>query len=115
MDLYFSSTPHKDAIDMMRELSFENVRPWLRQLEQRKQINPGLALEQIEHDMTDLAFSVMRKWTIGEIGVTRMAEEAVRGFLVLAIGSTVGEAQARAAQALAQRARRPARARAKAA
>jgi AcrR family transcriptional regulator len=113
MDLYFAPPPHKDTIGMMRELSFENVRPWLRQLEQRKLVNPCLSLEQIESDMTDLAFSVMRKWTIGEIGVTRMAEEAVRGFLVLAVGSTVGEAQARAVRALAQRSRRPALARAK--
>ena len=115
MDLYFSPTANMDAIQMMRELSYANVRPWLQQLEQHKQLNPCLSLEQIEDDMTDLAFSVMRKWTIGEIGVARMTDEAVRGFLVLTIGSTVGEAQARAVRTLNQRNRRPAGARVKAA
>lgn len=112
MDLYFSPTAHKDTINMMRELSYANVRPWLDQLELRKQLNTSLTREQIEGDMTDLAFSVMRKWTIGEIGVARMAEEAVRGFLVLTVGATTGEAQTRALHTLAQRAR-PAKAKAK--
>jgi AcrR family transcriptional regulator len=107
MDLYFSPTAHKDTINMMRELSYANVRPWLDQLAQRKELNTCLTREQIEGDMTDLAFAVMRKWTIGDIGVTRMAEEAVRGFLVLTVGATTGEAQSRALQALAQRARPP--------
>jgi hypothetical protein len=115
MDLYFSPTAHLDTMLMMRELSYANVRPWLQQLEQRKQINPSLSLEQIESDMTDLVFSVMRKWTVGEIGVARMTEEAVRGVLVLTIGATVGDAQARAVKMLTQRSRKPAAARAKAA
>jgi AcrR family transcriptional regulator len=114
MDLYFSPTAHPDTMQMMRELSYANVRPWLQHLAQRKQINPCLSLEQIENDMTDLAFSVMRKWTIGEFGVARMTEEAVRGFLVLTIGATTGDAQARAVKTLAQRSRRPAAARTKA-
>jgi AcrR family transcriptional regulator len=113
MDLYYAPTVHKDTIVMMRELSYGNVRPWLQQLEQRQQISPNLSLEQIENDMTDLAFSVMRKWAIGDIGVARMADEAVRGFLVLTIGSTTGEAQARALRTLAQRAK-PVRAAARA-
>ena len=115
MDLYYAPTVHKDTITMMRELSYGNVRPWLQQLAQREQISPSLSLEQIENDMTDLAFSVMRKWSIGDIGVARMADEAVRGFLVLTIGSTTGEAQSRALRTLAQRTRPAARARTKAA
>lgn len=103
MDLYFSPAVHKDTITMMRELSYGNSRPWLLQLEQRKQISPYLSREQIEGDMTDLAFSVMRKWAIGDIGVARMADEAVRGFLVIAVGATTGEAQARALRTLSQR------------
>ena len=114
MDLYYAPTVHKDTILMMRELSYANVRPWLQQLEQRQQISPSLSLEQIENDMTDLAFSVMRKWSIGDIGVARMADEAVRGFLVLTIGSTTGEAQARALRTLALRKRPAARAAARA-
>lgn len=109
-DLYFAPTAHKETIAMMRELSHANARPWLQQLAQHGQINPSLSLEQIEEDVTDLAFSVMRKWAIGNIGVARMADEAVRGFLVLMIGSTTGEAQARALRTLAQRTRRPAKA-----
>jgi AcrR family transcriptional regulator len=103
MDLYYAPAVHKETVTMMRELSYGNVRPWLQQLAQREQISPNLSLEQIENDMTDLAFSVMRKWAIGDIGVARMADEAVRGFLVLTIGSTTGEAQARALKALGQR------------
>ena len=114
IDLYYAQTVHMETITMMREILYENVRPWLQQLAQRRQISPSLSLEQIENDMADLAFAVMRKWSIGDIGVARMADEAVRGFLVLAIGSTTGEAQAGALRALAQRAR-PVRARAKAA
>lgn len=108
MDLYFAPTVHRDTITMMRELSYGNSRPWLLQLEQRREISPFLSREQIEDDMTDLAFSVMRKWAIGDIGVARMADEAVRGFLVLAAGATTGEAQARALRTLAQRKRRAA-------
>jgi AcrR family transcriptional regulator len=107
MDLYFAPTVHRDTIAMMRELSYANVRPWLLQLEQRRQLSPFLSREQIEGDMTDLAFAVMRKWTIGDIGVARMADEAVRGFLVLAAGATTGEARERALRTLAQR-KRPA-------
>lgn len=114
MDLYFAPAVHKDTIAMMRELSYANVRPWLQRLEQRRQLSSFLSREQIEGDMTDLAFAVMRKWTIGEIGVARMADEAVRGFLVLTAGATTGEAQARALRTLEQR-KRPAAGTAKAA
>jgi AcrR family transcriptional regulator len=103
MDLYFAPTVHKDTIQMMRELSYGNVRPWLTQLQAREQLSPYLTLEQVEGDMTDLAFSVMRKFTSGEIGVARMADESVRGMLVLTVGSTTGEAQARALRMLTQR------------
>ena len=103
MDLYFAPTVHKDTIQMMRELSYGNVRPWLQQLQARELLSPYLTLEQVEGDMTDLAFSVMRKFTSGEIGVARMADESVRGMLVLTVGSTTGEAQARALRVLTQR------------
>lgn len=113
MDLYYAPTAHKETITMMRELSYANTRPWLQQVAQRDQINPSLSLEQIENDVTDLAFSVMRKWAIGDFGVARMADEAVRGFLVLVIGATTGDAQARALRTLAQRTKVPAKAKAK--
>lgn len=115
MDLYFSPNPHKDVMEMMRELSYENVRPWLTQLQQHGEINPCLTLEQVADDMTELVFSIMHRWTVGEMGVAKMTEQCVRAFLVLAIGSTTGEAQALAARTLEQRSRRPARSRAKAA
>lgn len=113
MDIYFSADPHGEVIEMMRELSGGNVMPWLLRLQQQGQINPALSPEDVASDMTDLIFSVMRQWTIGEIGVTRMTEHAVRGLLVIAVGSTTGQAQAHAMKLLAQRAMRPARKRAK--
>ena len=114
MDLYFSPNPHTDVMEMMRELSYANVRPWLTQLQERGELNPSLTLDEVARSMTDLAFTTMHQWTVGEIGVTKMTEQAVRGFLVLAAGSTTGKAQALALETLAQRTK-PARSRAKAA
>jgi AcrR family transcriptional regulator len=114
MDIYYSPSPHKDVMEMMRELSYENVRPWLTKLQQRGELNPSLTLEEVASDMTELVFSIMHQWTVGEMGVAKMTEQCVRAFLVLTIGSTTGEAQALATQTLAQRSR-PARSRAKAA
>jgi AcrR family transcriptional regulator len=113
LDIYFSPDPHKEVTDMMRELSSGNVMPWLSRLQRLGQINPDLSLDEVAGDMTDLIFSIMRQWSIGEMGVTRMTDQAVRGFLVVAIGATTGKAQTHAMQVLAQRKLHPARSRAK--
>lgn len=106
MDIYFSADPHTEVIDMMRELSSGNVMPWLQRLQKQGQINPALTPEDVASDMTDLVFSVMRQWSIGGMGVARMTEQSVRCLLVVAIGSTTGQAQALAAKLLAQRSMR---------
>lgn len=114
LDIYFSPDPHKEVTDMLRELSSGNAMPWLLRLQQLGQINPNLSLDEVAGDMTDLIFSIMRQWTVGEIGVARMTGHAVRGLLVIAIGASTGEAQMHAMRTLAQRDLRPARSRAKA-
>lgn len=110
LNIYFSPDPHKDVTDMMRELSNNNVMPWLLRLQQLGQTNPDLSPDEVANAMTDLIFAVMRQWTVGEIGVTRMTESAVRGLLMICIGGCTGAAQAQVTRLLGERRLRPAQA-----
>lgn len=101
--VYFSPVAHPDIVNVTREISAGNVMPWLLRLQQLKQINPVLPLDTVASDMSDLVFTIMRRWTVGEISNAQMAAHVVRSFLVLAVGATVGEAQVDAMRRLALR------------
>lgn len=99
---YFATEPHPDIANVTREISSGNVMPWLSRLQALGQINPALPVDAVASDMSDLVFTIMRRWTVGEISKAQMAEHVVRSFLVLAVGATVGDAQADAMRRLAQ-------------
>lgn len=96
LEVYFSSEPHPDIVGVTREIALGNVMPWLMRLQAIGQMNPQLPLDEVAGNMADLVLLIMRRWTVGEISGTAMQEQVVRGFLNLAVGATVGKAQANA-------------------
>jgi AcrR family transcriptional regulator len=99
LEVYFSAVPHPDIVDVTREIAVGNVMPWLQRLQSNGQMNGHLPIGEVAGNMADLVLLIMRRWSIGAIGATAMRDQVVRGFLTLAVGATVGRAQA-SAQAL---------------
>jgi AcrR family transcriptional regulator len=96
LEVYFSSVPHPDIVGVTREIALGNVMPWLTRLQAIWQMNPQLPLDEVAGNMADLVLLIMRRWTVGEISATAMQDQVVRGFLNLAVGATIGKAQANA-------------------
>jgi len=99
LEVYFSAVPHPDIVDVTREIAVGNVMPWLQRLQASGQMNGHLPIGEVAGNMADLVLLIMRRWSIGAIGAAAMRDQVVRGFLTLAVGATVGRAQA-GAQAL---------------
>ena len=101
LDVHFSSEPHPDIVSVTREIAVGNVMPWLTRLQAMGQLNSHLPVDEVAGHMAELVLLTMRRWTVGEITGTTMRERVVRGFLTLAVGATVGRAQASALALLA--------------
>jgi AcrR family transcriptional regulator len=104
LEVYFSSVPHPDIVNVTREIALGNVMPWLLRLQAIGQMNPHLPVDEVAGNMADLVLLIMRRWTVGEISGTAMQDQVVRGFLNLAVGATIGKAQANALSLLADHA-----------
>ncbi len=96
LEVYFSSVPHPDIVGVTRDIALGNVMPWLTRLQASGQMNPHLPLDEVAGNMADLVLLIMRRWTVGEITASAMQDQVVRAFLNLAVGATVGRAQANA-------------------
>ena len=101
LDVHFSSLPHPDIVSVTREIAVGNVMTWLTRLQALGQLNSHLPVDEVAGNMAELILLIMRRWTIGEINGATMQERVVRGFLNLAVGATVGRAQANALNLLA--------------
>lgn len=99
LEVYFSAVPHPDIVGVTREIAVGNVMPWLQRLQAAGQTQPMLPIDEVAGNMADLSLLIMRRWSTGAISAAAMREQVVRGFLALAVGATVGRAQA-GAQAL---------------
>jgi AcrR family transcriptional regulator len=105
LEVYFSSLPHPDIVDVTRDIARGNVMPWLLRLRSLGQMNPHLAIDEVADDMAELVLLIMRRWTVGQISGSAMQDQVIRGFLTLAIGAAIGKAQANASSLLEQHAR----------
>jgi AcrR family transcriptional regulator len=94
-DMYFSRTAGFRIHEVLRNVAFHPVGPWLRRTMDAGCTIKGLAFEDIGDRLTTDRWSVVFDWARGAIPDDRLADRMRLSFLVTAAGLTTGGVRAR--------------------
>lgn len=92
--LHFSPTLDPQIRRVLLDIGRRQWSAWLRNARSRKQLEPGVDIEQLTVDLLDLQFSKVHRWGLGELAEDRLIDVTAASVLTCVAGATRGEARA---------------------
>lgn len=97
--LYFSPTLHLAIRAVLMDFATRSWEPWLKQVEDRRQLLPGVVLRELMVDLSSIQYACILDWCSGAIDADVFVRRSLSSILMLLGGASTGEAREQAQEA----------------